>query len=157
MLSDFFFSSRSPPPSFSFISWAHRFLSPPPLPFPFPFFSLSFLFPVPPPLSFLSFSPFLPSLLREQGYEIVPGAPNGPVIVDATCQFLIAAVYPVRLSAIMYGGAPGRSSFNTYYELRDAGEPDRLYCTGSSRVVWVDYAKGNSVPVPENLRRLLPG
>lgn len=95
--------------------------------------------------------------LREQGYEISPLATQGPVIVDATCQFLIAAVYPAQLRVILYGGVPGRSSFNTYYELRDAGEPDRLYCTGSSRVVWVDYAKGGSVPVPEQLRQLLPG
>jgi len=95
--------------------------------------------------------------LREQGYSItLEGSAEGPVIVDACCQFLIPAVYPVKLQALMFGGAPGRSSFNSYYELRDAEQPDIIFCTGSSRIVWIDYAKGKSIALPESIRLLLP-
>ena len=95
--------------------------------------------------------------LWELGHKItMEGAGTGPVIVDACCQFLVPAVYPVELQIIMYGGVAGRSSFDTFYELRNVNQPDLLYCTGSSRIVWVDYAKGKSISVPESIRALLP-
>lgn len=96
--------------------------------------------------------------LLELGYRIsLDGVSEGPVIVDANCQFLKPAVYPVELQVTMYGGAPGRSSFNSYYELRDAKQQELLFCTGSSRIVWVDYVEGGSIALPEKVRSLLPG
>lgn len=95
--------------------------------------------------------------LRKQGYQItLNGAAEGPVIVDAYCQFVLPAVYPADLKLTMFGGAPGRSSFETYYELSDARQDDRLYCKGTSRIVWVDYEKGSSIPLPEQICQLLP-
>lgn len=95
--------------------------------------------------------------LEQLGYRTALDAGDeGPVIVDATCQYLLPVVYPARLQLQMYGGPAGRSSFDTLYELRDADEVDRLYSTGSARVVWVNYAEGRSVPLPEDIRQLLP-
>ena len=95
--------------------------------------------------------------LRKQGYQItLNGVPEGPVIVDAYCQFLLPAVYPANLKLSMFGGAPGRSSFETYYELQDADQLDRIYCKGTSRVVWVNYEKGSSIPLPKKMCDLLP-
>ena len=95
--------------------------------------------------------------LREQGFPItLEGSGEGPVIVDAYCQFLIAAVYPVKLQVSMFGGSPGRSSFNSYYELHDADQQETLFCSGSSRIVWVDYARGSSIALPDSVRILLP-
>ncbi|MCF7981906.1 MAG: acyl-CoA thioesterase [Pseudomonadales bacterium] len=95
--------------------------------------------------------------LTEQGFPItLDNGAQGPVIVDACCQFLIPAVYPVKLKVLMFGGVAGRSSFNSYYELRAAEQPDTLFCTGTSRIVWVDYIKGESIPLPESIRALLP-
>ena len=73
-----------------------------------------------------------------------------PVAIPHSCRV------SVKLPFFMFGGAPGRSSFNGYYELRDAERPDIIFCTGSSRIVWVDYAKGRSIVLPEPIRLLLP-
>lgn len=95
--------------------------------------------------------------LMDLGFPItLDNVAQGPVIVDAYCQFLIPAVYPVKLQVTMFGEAAGRSSFNSYYELRNADQPDILFCTGTSRIVWVDYAKGSSISLPESIRLLLP-
>ena len=62
---------------------------------------------------------------------------TGPVAVNAACTFLKPVVYPAHLRVLMFAGAPGNSSFETYYEIR--GRDETLYCTGSSKTVWVNY------------------
>ncbi len=95
--------------------------------------------------------------LRKQGCQItLNGASRGPVAVDAYCQFLLPVVYPADLKLTMLGGEPGRSSFETYYELQDANRSDCIYSKGTSRIVWVDYEKGSSIPLPKEIRELLP-
>ncbi len=95
--------------------------------------------------------------LRKQGFQItLNGLSQGPVAVDACCQFLLPVVYPADLKLTMFGGAPGRSSFETYYELQDANQSDRIYTKGTSRLVWVDYEKGSSIPLPQEIREILP-
>lgn len=80
----------------------------------------------------------------------------GPVIVNASCEFLKPVVFPAEVEVCMYGGPPGRSSFQTYYEIRAAEAADTLYTTGHSKVVWVDHEAGRSTPLPDEVRRLLP-
>ena len=81
---------------------------------------------------------------------------SGPVVVTAACSFLIPVVHPARLLVRMYGAAPGRSSFETRYEIRDAAAPDTLYTTGTARVVWVSAVSGRSTALPDAVRRRLP-
>jgi acyl-CoA thioesterase FadM len=40
----------------------------------------------------------------------------------------------------------------TYYEIRDE---NNLYTSGSSKLVWVNYALEKSVEVPEEIRKKL--
>ena len=70
--------------------------------------------------------------------------------------YLQAVSYPAELVVLMYGETPGRSSFNTVYEIRDANDREQLYTTGESKVVWADQVEGKSIPVPEHIRKLLP-
>ena len=49
-------------------------------------------------------------------------------------------------------GTPGRSSFDTAFELTRADDPDTVYARGAARCVWIDYAAGKSVPIPDRLR-----
>jgi len=86
----------------------------------------------------------------------VASAPGGPVIANAACTFEQPLTYPADLEVRIYGGPPGRSSFETYYELRDAARPDTLFAQGRARVVWVDYSTGRSTLLPEKIRQLLP-
>lgn len=81
---------------------------------------------------------------------------DGPVIIDALCTFHRPVVYPATITVNMYGGKPGRSSFETYYDIINADDNTLLYCTGRAKVVWVDYAANQSLPVPDDLRQQLP-
>jgi len=85
------------------------------------------------------------------------GEQSGPLIVTAACTFLRPITYPADLGIVVFGAAPGRSSFEMEYEIRDAEAPELLYTTGSSKVVWVDYQRNRGIPIPTNIRALLPG
>lgn len=88
--------------------------------------------------------------------DIGTGVNVGAVIANATCTFHRSITYPAQLEVQMHGGVPGRSSFESYYDLRDADDDAVLYATGSARIVWVDYVNGRSLPLPEFIRRQLP-
>ena len=63
-------------------------------------------------------------------------------------------VYPAVIEVGLYGAHPGRSSLDTYYEIRDAREPDRVYTLGHGVLVWYDHAAGRSSPLPQAVRDL---
>ena len=81
---------------------------------------------------------------------------EAPVIVNASCTFLIPMTYPGMVEVRMYGSHPGRSSFMTTFEMRIEGD-ERIYAEGASKVVWTNTATGKSAPLPEELRRLIAG
>ena len=87
---------------------------------------------------------------------VLTGAALGPVLAHAACTFHQPVVYPASLEVRLYGGQVGRSSVETYYELRDAAQSETLYATGNARLVWVDRATGRSTPIPAAIRELLP-
>jgi acyl-CoA thioester hydrolase len=72
----------------------------------------------------------------------------GSVIVNASCTFLLPLSYPGVVDVRMFVGAPGRSSFDTFYEMRIN---DRKYAEGSARVVWIDERTQRSTPLPQEL------
>jgi acyl-CoA thioester hydrolase len=76
---------------------------------------------------------------------------EGPVIVNASCTFLVPLTYPGTVDCRLFCGAPGRSSVPTYYELRAVGE-DRIYAEGAAKLVWINPATGKSIPLPDVLR-----
>jgi len=71
---------------------------------------------------------------------------DGPVIVNASCNFLLPLVYPGEVEVRMYLGEPGRSSIGSFYEILVAGTK---YADGAAKIVWIDRASGRSVPLPE--------
>ncbi|MGM0563487.1 MAG: acyl-CoA thioesterase [Pseudomonadota bacterium] len=83
-------------------------------------------------------------------------ASEGPLIITADATYLKPVVYPATLIIRMLGEAPGRSSFNIHYEIRNADDPDTLYTTGNTKVVWADQKAAKSIPVPDHIRQLLP-
>lgn len=85
------------------------------------------------------------------------GAHSGPVIVTACCAFHRPIIYPARLIVRMFGANVGRSSFETFYEIHDAQRPETHHASGSAKVVWVNHREGRSIPLPTELRQLLPG
>ena len=91
--------------------------------------------------------------LEKQGYKVAPEG-IAPVIINAACTFLAPMNYPGTVALKMYAGHPGRTSLETYYEMRLQGD-NTLYCEGSAKIVWMDAATGKSAPIPEDLRSQL--
>jgi acyl-CoA thioesterase FadM len=75
-----------------------------------------------------------------------------PVIINASCTFLIPVNYPATVVLRMYGGEPGRSSVMTWYELGVEGD-ERIYAEGSSKVVWMDPGPASRCRSPRHPRR----
>ena len=82
-------------------------------------------------------------------------AGEGPVVVKTSCTYLKPIAYPATLEIRVYGGAPGRTSFPTWYEIFDAADAAAKYAEGDATMVWTNRASGKSQPVPDALRALL--
>lgn len=91
--------------------------------------------------------------LEAQGVEVRPGG-HGPVIINASCTFLIPMNYPGRVEVRTYVGTVGRSSCQTYVEMRIDGN-DRIFAEGAAKIVWMDTQTGKSVHLPDHVRSML--
>ncbi len=89
------------------------------------------------------------------GAAAKPGAGEGPVIVNAFCNFLRQLEYPGDIRVTLHVAQPGRSSFETYHTIERCDEPGVLYAEGGAKAVWTDYATKRSAPLPDWLRSLL--
>ena len=78
---------------------------------------------------------------------------HGPVIAQTGCNFQRPIPYPETLEIRVYSGAPGRSSFPTFYEI--FGSDGAQYADGQAVMVWVDRNSGKSQPIPDALRKSL--
>ncbi|HEY3597361.1 MAG TPA: acyl-CoA thioesterase [Paraburkholderia sp.] len=92
------------------------------------------------------------SWLEHLGISGAHSSAQGPVIVNASMEFLKQLHYPGDVIGRMTVGKPGRSSFDTGFELTRADDPHTVYARGSARCVWIDYAAAKSVPMPDLLR-----
>ncbi len=78
---------------------------------------------------------------------------QGPILATAQCNYLKPVTYPATLRVQVQGEKPGRSSFVLRYRLLlDDGQ---MVAEGETVIVWVNYAAGKSVPLPDNLRQRL--
>ena len=91
--------------------------------------------------------------IEAMGVVVRPGG-IGPVIINAACTFLQPLTYPGQLEVKTFIGAVGRSSVETFVELRVLGA-DALAAEGASKVVWMDTLSGKSVPIPDAVRAQL--
>ena len=80
---------------------------------------------------------------------------DGPVIINAHCTFIRQLKYPGDIEIRTYVGVAGRSSFETYQEIRRIDQPNVLAAEGGAKVVWVNFPSEKSVPLPESIRGLL--
>lgn len=88
--------------------------------------------------------------IEQLGFKVMPQG-TAPVIINASCTFLMPLNYPGTVEVRMYFGPPGRSSIPSHYEICLQGD-QTLYATGDSKIVWMDVTSGKSVPIPEELR-----
>ena len=82
-------------------------------------------------------------------------AGQGPVIVNAFCNFIKQLEYPGDVLARHFVANLGRSSFDTYITLERVDQPGIVYAEGGATTVWVDFPAQKSTPLPEWLRVLV--
>lgn len=87
------------------------------------------------------------------------GAPDprgtGPVIVNAFCNFYRQIEFPGTLLARHYVANPGRSSLDTFITLERTDRPGEIDAAGGATLVWVDFPRQASVPLPDWLRAVV--
>ena len=76
---------------------------------------------------------------------------HGPAVVSATCNFRRQVHHPASLEVGVRTTEIGRKSFTLEYELVRREDVETV-ADGSSVVVWVDYAEGKAIPLPEALK-----
>lgn len=79
-------------------------------------------------------------------------AGEGPVIVNAFCNFIKQLEYPGDVIARHFAGEVGRSSVETFVTLERVDQPGTLYAEGGAKLVWVDFPSQRAVPLPDWLR-----
>ena len=80
---------------------------------------------------------------------------EGPVIVNAFCNFHKQLEYPGDVLATLFVSDPGRSSFESWCTLSRSDDPDTLYASGGATTVWVNFPLQKSAPLPDHMRTLL--
>ena len=97
--------------------------------------------------------------VRVAWFERIGCLPNpageGPVIVNAFCNFRRQLEFPGDVLARHFVANPGRTSFETYMTLERCDAPGLICAEGGSQTVWVDFPKQKSAPLPDWLRALL--
>ena len=84
-----------------------------------------------------------------------PPPGQGPVVVNAFCNFLRELRYPGSVLVRLYVANPGRSSFDTFYELARDDQPQEVFANGGAKVVWIDHQQRKSVGLPAALRKVI--
>ncbi|NUZ06266.1 acyl-CoA thioesterase [Piscinibacter koreensis] len=96
--------------------------------------------------------------IRIEWLHGLAGAPDidgeGPVIVNAFCNFLRQLKYPGDVRCRHYIANPGRSSIDSYFTAERVDEPGVVYANGGATIVWINYRQERSAPLPEQVRRL---
>lgn len=88
-------------------------------------------------------------------FEDWQNSEHGPVVVTIDCTFLKPIVYPATIQVQSYVSPPGRSSFTIYSEINEVAQ-NTLVATGNCKIVWVNWTKQKSMPLPLEIRSALP-
>lgn len=75
---------------------------------------------------------------------------TGPIVIHIACTYLKPVVYPATLVLKSTIHSLGNSSMMLDHDLYQG---DVLMTQGVSKIVWVDYTKNKSIPLPDKIRR----
>ena len=80
---------------------------------------------------------------------------QGPVIVNAFCNFYKQLEYPGDVLMKMYASDPGRTTFETWATMERADQPGVIYAAGGATTIWVDFPRQKAVALPDGVRALV--
>ena len=88
---------------------------------------------------------------RRIGCEPQPQG-EGPVIVNAFCNFYKQFAYPGDILATMFVSDPGRTTFESWCTLAPTDHPEDIHSAGGATTIWVDFPKQKAVNLPDWVR-----
>ena len=77
---------------------------------------------------------------------------QGPVIVNALCNFIKQLRYPGDVLTKHYVTTVGRTSFDTFITMERSDDPGTVWAEGGARMVWLDFKTNQSLALPDWLR-----
>jgi acyl-CoA thioester hydrolase len=80
---------------------------------------------------------------------------DGPVIVNAFCNFYKQLVYPGNVLIRMYTSDPGRTTFETWATMARAEAPEVICAAGGATTIWVNFPSEKAVNLPDWMREIV--
>jgi acyl-CoA thioester hydrolase len=80
---------------------------------------------------------------------------EGPVILNAFCNFYKQLEYPGDVRMRMYVSDVAEKTFETWGLLSRADDPETVYAAGGATTVWIDFPKQKATAMPDWMRALL--
>ena len=80
---------------------------------------------------------------------------EGPVIVNAFCNFYRQLEYPGDVLIKMYASDPGRSTFETWATMARTDQPEVIYAAGGATSIWVNFPAQKAKTLPDWLRAIV--
>jgi len=80
---------------------------------------------------------------------------EGPVIVNAFCNFYKQLEYPGDVLVKMYVSDPARTTFESWATMERVDQPGVIYAAGGATTIWVDFPKQKAMTMPDWLRQLV--
>ncbi len=80
---------------------------------------------------------------------------EGPVIVNAFCNFYKQLEYPGTVRLQMFTSNPGRTTFETWFTMEPEDQPGDIHAAGGATTIWVDFPKQKAVDLPPWMRTLV--
>jgi len=80
---------------------------------------------------------------------------DGPVIVNAFCNFYKQLEYPGDIKVKMYVSDPGRTTFESWVTIERIDQPGVIYAAGGATTIWVDFPNQKSKAMPDRIRALV--
>lgn len=79
---------------------------------------------------------------------------QGPVIVNAFCNFYQQLAYPDEVLLKMYVSDPARTTFETWSTMERISQPGVICAAGGATVIWVDFPNQKAIELPDWVRAL---
>ena len=80
---------------------------------------------------------------------------EGPLIVNAFCNFYQQLTYPGDVLVRMYASDPARTTFETWVTMERSDQPGLVHAAGGSTTIWVDFPKQKALALPDWVRALV--
>jgi acyl-CoA thioester hydrolase len=80
---------------------------------------------------------------------------EGPLIVNAFCNFYRELSYPCEVQLRMYASDPARTTFESWVTMHRGDDPETVYAAGGATTMWVDYQQRKAKALPDWLRELV--